>query len=85
MEPSADYVPVFEASGLPEADLIRGLLVAHGFPALIEGEETVVVLDGMVTGNRGVRVLVPGTDLEAAASVIREARDAGATGDGEEE
>ena len=63
---------VFVAGNISEADIVRGLLVANGIPAVIQNESAVSMLDGMVTGNRGVPVMVNAKDLEAARQVIAE-------------
>jgi hypothetical protein len=60
----------FTAGNIAEADLIRGLLVANGIPAVIQNESAVSMLDGMVTGNRGVPVLVNAEQLAEAQRVI---------------
>jgi hypothetical protein len=75
----------FTASNIAEADLIRGLLVANGIPAVIQNESAVSMLDGMVTGNRGVPVLVNADRLEDAIIVITESYDPDVDEEGEEE
>ncbi len=79
-----DLGTAFVAGNLAEADVVRGLLVAGGVEARIEGEESVAALDGAATGNRGVRILVAAEDLARADAVLREARSEGGAGDEEE-
>jgi hypothetical protein len=65
---------VFTGGNLAEADVVRGLLVANGILAVIQDEGAVAMLDGMVSGNKGVSVMVPASALEAARAVLEEAR-----------
>jgi hypothetical protein len=79
-----DLGTAFVAGNLAEADVVRGLLVAGGVDARIEGEESVAALDGAATGNRGVRILVGSEDLARAQAVLRESRSEAGPGDEEE-
>ena len=72
------------ASTLSEALVVRGLLESSGILTTIDDETLIVVLDGMVSGNKGVRVMVPTIALEEAQSLIAEAR-AAAEGDEDED
>jgi len=63
---------VFVAATITEADLVKGLLETHGIPALVQGADMVSMLDGMVTGNKGVSVVVTASSLEEARRVIEE-------------
>ena len=74
----------YTASTLAEAIVVRGLLESAGIVTSIDDEILIVVLDGMVSGNKGVRVVVPAIALEEARSLIEEARDA-ADGDEDED
>ena len=67
----------FTGASIAEADLVKGLLVANGIPAVIRDESAVVMLDGMITGSKGVAVLVPASVLDEARVVLEEARAAG--------
>jgi hypothetical protein len=62
----------FVASSVMEADVVRGLLEANGIPAIVVGGDMAAMLDGMVSGNKGVSVDVPASHLEEARRVIEE-------------
>ena len=62
----------FVAATITEADLVRGLLEANGIPAIVQGANMVSMLDGMVSGNRGVMVQVPASRIDDALKVIEE-------------
>lgn len=62
----------FVASTVTEADIVKGLLEANGIPAIVEGGNMVAMLDGMVTGNKGVKVDVPASQIEEARRIIEE-------------
>ena len=68
---------VFTGATIAEADVVKGLLIANGILAIIQDEGAVAMLDGMVSGNRGVRVRVPTEAVEDAMAVIEAARAAG--------
>ncbi len=67
----------WSAATLGEANIIRGLLESGGIPAVIDDEIIVGVLDGMVTGNKGIRVVVPADRLSEARRLIEEAHEEG--------
>jgi hypothetical protein len=78
MKPDDDLVRVFTGSNIMEADIVKGLLRAHGIDAVIENEGPIVMMDGMITpSDRGVGVLVLGAKKDAATAVIEEARGQG--------
>jgi hypothetical protein len=72
-----DLVTVRIARNLAEADVIRGVLEAHGVPTLIRDESATMMLDGMISGNKGVAIAVPRGEAERAEQVLEEARRAG--------
>ena len=78
-------LPVYIARNLAEADLIAGLLSANVIDAVIENEEGVATLDGIVSGNRGVTIAVRREDAEVAKGMIAESRALGRISAGEEE
>ncbi len=72
-----DLVTVRIARNLAEADVIRGVLEAHGVRALIRDESATMMLDGMISGNRGVAIAVSRGDAERAEEVLEAARRVG--------
>ena len=62
----------FMASSVTEADLVKGLLESEGIPAVVQGADMVSMLDGMVSGNKGIAVVVPAIHLEEAIRIIEE-------------
>jgi len=62
----------FVASTITEADIVKGLLEANGIPAMVVGGNMVAMLDGMVSGNKGVKVDVPGIHIDEALRIIEE-------------
>ena len=73
----------FEEEGLVEE--VKGLLEANGLRAVVQGANMVSMLDGMVTGNRGVPVQVNAEHLQEALRVIDESHSPVADEEGEEE
>ncbi|MEN8152204.1 MAG: DUF2007 domain-containing protein [Planctomycetota bacterium] len=62
----------FTASSVTEADIVKGLLEAGGIMALVQGADMASMLDGMVTGNKGINVIVPRERVEEAIRLIAE-------------
>jgi S-adenosylhomocysteine hydrolase len=60
----------FTASSVTEADIVKGLLESEGIMAVVQGADMASMLDGMVTGNKGIDVLVRREQLEEAIRVI---------------
>jgi hypothetical protein len=59
------------------AEVVKTLLLSEGLRAMIDNESSVQTMDGAVSGNLGVHVLVPESELERAHEVIAAARRAG--------
>ena len=76
-QPEIQFETAYLAGNLAEADLVRGLLEANGVQAHIADESATAALDGIISGNRGVSVMVPATLLADARAIIEEARDLG--------
>jgi len=72
MADSGTQAVAFTASSVTEADIVKGLLESEGIPAVVQGGDLASMLDGMVTGNKGIDVLVPRIRLEAAIRAIEE-------------
>lgn len=70
------YAGVFTTGNLAEADLVKGLLLANGVEARIEGEGISAMLDGMVRGT-GIVVKVPADSETQAKEIIQAAHDRG--------
>ena len=62
----------FTASTVTEADIVKGLLESRGIPAVVQGANMASMLDSIVTGNKGIPVLVPRERLDEATFVIEE-------------
>ncbi|MHC4472222.1 MAG: putative signal transducing protein [Planctomycetota bacterium] len=75
--PDEPTARVFIGKDISQADLVKGLLLANGIPAVIQDEGTVAMLDGMVSMGKGVAVHVPRSVLEAARAILEEARTVG--------
>ncbi len=68
----ARWEPVATYRSLLEAEIGRAVLEAGGFDARVEGGELVGIFGSGFSGPtpRGVRVLVPGDQLEAARTYL---------------
>ena len=70
-----ELVRVAHAANLPEAELMKAELEAHGIPAMLEGEGAGVL--GVPDLGAGVPVLVPEEFAKKAAELIAKAEAAG--------
>ncbi len=68
---------IFTGRTIAEADVVKGLLLANGIPAVIQDEGPVAMLDGMISGNKGVDVRVPIAAVGEARAILAEAREVG--------
>ncbi len=88
MSNERDFACVHLVGTVAEADVVKGFLRANGILADIANEGTAVWMDGMVSGNKGVGVLVPRESLEAARRLLDEVQEFASSDeapDGEEE
>jgi hypothetical protein len=74
----------FTAADLSEAEIVNSLLIANGLRSMIDNETATAMLDGMVSGNLGVHVIVPESEHARALEIIAEARSVGDLVDEEE-
>jgi len=68
---SIEWVEVRSCAWLYEAQFIKSLLEASGISVLIPDQYTLGVEPFYAAAFRGVRVLVPSTDLERADALLR--------------
>jgi hypothetical protein len=67
-----ELLPVHEAQGDVEADVIRSLLDAHGIATLATGQSTQSVYPFTLDGLGKIRIMVRADDLARARELIRE-------------
>ena len=76
-EQAHDYVQVYLAGNLAEAEFFKGMLEANDIPALIEGEASESIGLGESAFAKGVPVLAPDTMADEAAAIIADHAEGG--------